>query len=180
MIEIPLDHNALSIAHRLAQTRSESFAHDGYEATAFGKSSFDVHLIGAKAEVAVSLHYDLLVDMKKRLKGDQHDFEIDYKGQYSTLDVKATTYRPAWMQVRETKTNSDYYLATYLDSPDAEVVELVGWASRDDVLAGDFIRSPGGGNHKNYRLWKDEMDRLPDKLSIRKQRATEELIRAKQ
>lgn len=178
MKTIHLDQNALSIARRLAEIRSDSFSHDTYESTALGKSSFDVHLLGAKAEVAASLHYNLLVDMKKRLEGDEHDFEIEYDGQHATLDVKATTYRPAWLQVRETKTESDYYLATFLDGVEATSVELVGWSSQDRVLDGDFIRSPGGGSHRNYRLWKDEMAALPAVDAVTKQKRSRKPVAA--
>lgn len=170
MKEIHLDNNACSIAQHLAETRSDSFAHDSYESTAFGKSSYEVHLLGAKTEVAVSLHYNLLVDMKERLEGDEYDFEVSYNGQPATLDVKATTYRPPWMQVRESKTNSDYYLATHIDNPDSTTARLIGFASREQVLDADRIRSPGGGDHLNYRLWEDEMDEIPSKMAISKQR----------
>ena len=52
---IRLDSTALSVANRLAENRYDSFEHDTFEETAMGKTSFDVHLIGAKAEVAFSL-----------------------------------------------------------------------------------------------------------------------------
>jgi len=159
---IGLDSTALSVANRLAENRYDSFEHDTFEETAMGKTSFDVHLIGAKAEVAFSLRYGLIVDMKERLNGDEYDFEATIDDERATIDVKATTYKPAWLQVRESKTDSDYYVATYLSGADATEVTIVGWASRNEVLAGDYIPSPGGGSHRNYRLWKDEMSELPN------------------
>jgi hypothetical protein len=158
---INLDQTHLSVANRLAEKRHDSFSHDSYEDTAMGKSSFEVHLIGAKAEIAFSMKYGVLVDLEERLEGDDFDFEVLYQDRPVKIDVKATTYRPAWLQVRESKTNSDYYVATYVEDADATSVELVGWASRETVLDGDYIDSPGGGRHRNYRLWKDEMDQLP-------------------
>jgi len=161
-MNVKIDEAGQSLAHRLATKRHNSFSHDDFEDTAFGKSSFDVHLIGAKSEIAVSYYYDLLVDMKERLEGDEHDFVIEYDGEPATLDVKCTTYRPPWMQVRETKTGSDYYIATYMDGPESNSVELVGWSDRPTLIEGDRIQSPAGGNHLNYRLWKDEMEEIPE------------------
>lgn len=157
---VVLDDTLLDVAQRLAETRHDTFAHSGYESTAYGKSSYDVHLIGAKAEVAVSDYYGLLVDMNKRLRGDEHDFEALYQGHEVTIDVKATTYSERKLLVRQSKTDSDYYLNTYVDGPDATTVELVGWAGRPALLDGHYKPSPAG-SHRNYVLWPDEMEQIP-------------------
>lgn len=149
------------MARRLAEKRAHSFSHDNYEDTAYGKDSIDVHLIGAKAEVAVAWYYGIPVDREQRLEGDEHDFEVLHRNDGGTLDVKATTYKPSWLLVRESKTESDFYLATRVPSRDSSRVELVGWASRDELLAGDYIRSPGGGSHMNYRLKGDDLQPVP-------------------
>jgi len=99
--------------------------------------------------------------MKERLKGDKHDFEIEYRGEQATVDVKSTTYSPAWLLVRESKSESDYYIASHLSGPEATEVTFVGWASRSTLLNGDRIKSPAGGSHLNYRLWQDEMESPP-------------------
>jgi len=161
-----LNDGELAAAKHVAEIRADSFAHDNYGETAFRESSYAVHLIGAKAEVAVSSYYGIPIDDEQRLAGDEHDFEIEYRGERATLDVKTTTYRPPWLQVRESKTGSDYYLACYLDDLDARTVHFVGFASRETVLDADKIRSPAGGDHYNYRLWSDELDGLPPKEAI--------------
>lgn len=157
-----LDNTAIKMTHRLAQKRHNSFSHDTFESTAYGKSSYDVHLIGAKAEVAFSLRYGLLVDLKERLEGDDFDFVANYEGRETSIDVKCSTYRPPWVQVRESKTTSDFYVGAYLEGAEAKTVELLGWASRDELMeTGDLIKSPAGGQHRNYRLWQDELRPLP-------------------
>jgi len=161
MVTIELTDGHEMVARTLAKKRAHSFSHDDYEATAFGKGSLDVHLIGAKAEVAVAWYYGIPADTERRLEGDEHDFEIRYLGRRASLDVKATTYEPPWLQVRESKSESDYYLACFLDTAASSRVNLVGWASRSDVLAGDYIESPAGGRHHNYRLKESDLDELP-------------------
>lgn len=163
-----LDDTAIKMAHRLAQKRYNSFNHDTFESTAYGKSSYEVHLIGAKAEVAFSLRYGLLVDLKERLEGDDFDFIAEYEGTHASIDVKCSTYRPPWVQVRESKTTSDFYVGAFLEGAGATEVELLGWASRDELMeTGDLIKSPAGAKHRNYRLWQDELHPLPasDKLT---------------
>lgn len=161
MVEIEIDDTITSMAHRIAEKRHDSFDHDGYKTDSLPRVSYDRHFIGGLTEVAVSDYYNILVDMEVRRTGDKHDFEIKYNGESATLDIKATTYRPPWLQVKEWKTDSDYYIATYLSGIDADSVELIGWASREQVLSADFISSPGGGDFRNYRLWKDEMEPVP-------------------
>lgn len=145
------------IATQMAKTRSDSFKHGSYEDTAFGKSSFFVHLIGAKAEVAIASHYGISPDYTERLTGDKHDFAIEN----TTYDVKTTTYKPAWLQVRESKTESDYYIACYIEGVASKDVEIVGIVSRETLLNAPKINSPAGGNHKNYRLKKHQMNDPP-------------------
>lgn len=164
---ITLDSRMLSLADRLAKKRCDSFSHDTYESTAYGKSSYEVHLIGAKSEIAFSLKYGLLVDLKERLEGDSFDFLGVYDGKPASIDVKCSTYRPPWVQVRESKTESDYYVGTYIEDTDAAEVQLLGWASRDRLMdTADLIASPAGDSHRNYRLWEDELEPLPEPEEI--------------
>lgn len=165
---IQLDSTLLSIARRLAEKRHDSFKHDNYEDSCYSdKNSYEVHLLGAKSEVAVSVKYGLLVDMKQRLEGDDFDFQAKYEDRMIDIDVKATTYKPPWLQVPKKKVRTDYFFATYLSSIEATEVELIGWASREQVEDADVIQSPAGGSHLNYRLWEDEMDALPSPTEVK-------------
>lgn len=162
MFTINLDDTMVSIAKRLAEKRHDTFSHDGYEDTAFGKTSYGAHLLGAKAEVAISCHYGILVDMKERLTGDCHDFEAMFDGREITIDVKATTYNPPELLVRETKTESDFYISCHINNRNARMVEVLGWAERPDLLDANYVESPEkSSNHMNYQMQADQLDRVP-------------------
>lgn len=105
--------------------------------------------------------------MEQRLSGDCHDFEAEYRGKRATFDVKSTTYSPAKLLVRDSKTESDYYVAAYIDGPSATTVDFVGIASRSALLDGDFIESYAqNGDHYNYELWQDELEPMPEPSEI--------------
>jgi hypothetical protein len=132
-------------------------------------------LIGAKSEIAVAKYYNLEVDKSAKETGDKTDFEILYNGIPATLDVKTTTYRPVWLQVRETKMNSSFYLSTYMKNELATEVCLAGWAKDDDLFNGQYMKSPAGGLHFNYKLDESELSPLPTRHEIESGRQNDEL-----
>jgi len=159
---VELDETECAYAYYLMQQRADTFDHDDYEATTYNGDSKSVHLRGAKAEIAVAKHYGLNVDETVRTTGDSTDFKAKVNGVPGTIDVKSTTYKPPWLWVRSHKTNSDYYIATYLENDQASKVWVVGWATNDDVLKADYIQSPvKGERHMNYRLKEHELQDLP-------------------
>lgn len=167
-VKVKLSNIECDYAERIAKDRATNFEHDDYESTTYNGDSHAVHLRGAKSEVAVAKYYNLGLDETIRPKGDTTDFAIRCNGKDASLDVKSTTYLPPWLWVREHKTNSDYYIATYLENEHADEVWIVGWATQHMVLEGDYIESPvDNESHMNYRLKEDALDPLPSKELIK-------------
>lgn len=147
------------LAHRMAEMRE----HDWYENSAYGYSAYQVHLMGAKAEIVTGKLYSLPIDIKDRPYGDNCDFKIERYGDTQTVDVKATTKPAGDLLVRQDTNTNDYYLLFHIASPLAEKVRLLGWASKEQVKAGnEEVRQDD--EHKNYRLTTDELHSPPQNL----------------
>jgi hypothetical protein len=119
-------------------------------------SPLEAHTQGLKAEVAVAHHYDL--DLDVTMYEDRGDFGVDlyYKG--VPVSVKSTNYRSdPYLRVEER-----HFLENHLYvccAVQGREVDIVGWASWKDVLAGEKKRLMANGP-MNYILTKDQLKTL--------------------
>lgn len=143
----------------LAQGRDDSYPGPGDpKRRARDREGTEIHMDGLKGEYVVSQFYGLSIDETLRATGDDgEDFRVLFDGEPTTIDVKATTISPPWLQTMETNTDAEYYFGVYVDGP---LVQFLGMVSREELLAGEYGRTTGK-KHYNYKLTESEIGSVP-------------------
>jgi len=109
-------------------------------------------------ELAFAEYAGLQIDATTARWGDSgHDFQVEIRGEPTTVDVKTANKEPSALMVKEYAENADYYVLGHLDD---QMVTFYGGAWKESVLNG--VRKESKYGHTNYTLGVDYLEPLPD------------------
>lgn len=122
-----------------------------------GRNNFDVHWMGAKAEVAFGKFYNLCPDF------GYHTGRPDFELNGEAIDVKATDYDNGNLICLESEgasaVSSIYVLAVVRD----DVVELVGYARREELFDPGNVRSMYAGGPRSHFVKRGDLHSMPER-----------------
>lgn len=157
---VTLQGRYVRLARKLAADRNRSFEeNDEWDNTihTFGVEAEERNFRGLMGEFAFAEYADLALDPETYEKSDGGgDFEVEYQGERSTIDVKTAAKEPYALFVKEGGVSADYYLQGYLED---QTVEFLGIASCEQVRASVLKETPR--NHRNYEVAIKDLDPIP-------------------
>lgn len=161
-VSIRLDSRDRIIARREAKKRLRSFEEDPNWDTSkksFGVSAFDREYRGVMGEIALAHYADLSIDSREYRRTDAHgDFDVKYREERVTIDVKTSNKEPYALMVKEGTVSADYYILAHLDD---STVTFYGMATSEEVRSKPLVETPPDKDHMNHEIPIEDLDPLP-------------------
>jgi hypothetical protein len=158
-VSVVLSDKQFEIALDLAKKRNQKEARFGAMTYGGKRKSLEAHLIGIVPEMAISIICNAEID--SRIFTDHGDDGVDLVSKDNgVMSIKATTYYDdPYLRVEQEHFREDvnsYILCYYNPSNDPFEIEIIGWASANDVKKGKQQRLLDDGP-LNYILTEGEL-----------------------
>lgn len=118
----------------IARSRIDTHEQAGNRRSAFAADDLEAERVGAAAEAAFALRYDLPAPTHGLVGGDDGcDYRIEYNGETLAIEIKGSKYPdPSLMLSDEYRHDHvDRYVLASVDWPHA--VDFLGWIAQDRV-----------------------------------------------